>query len=246
MDKQIIIDLYTQYAIREDIINAHYEVWENIAKPGTWFTGAQRVAMAKATRSAFSCQLCAKRKQDVSPYYTDGTHDGDSILDPVWVDAIHRIVSDPARISKRIYDEFIATGATDAQYVELLSVLLFTASIDMFHRAVGIDPLPFPDPYSGEPSQELPETITIGAWVPVQSIRSTFIRETYADSGPVTNVIRALSLIPDAIRDQVTLVHAQYLPMKLVATTAAGNRSISRPQIELIASRVSALNECFY
>ena len=244
--KEIFTEIYTPFNMRDDIIEAHHEVWNHIAQASTWFTGAERVAIAKATRSALTCQLCADRKQALSPYYVDGTHDIDTDIDPIWLDTVHRIVTDPARLSKRVYDDFIASGMTDAHYVELLSVLLFMLSIEMFHRAIGAQPLPFPEPQAGEPTQERPDSVEIGAWIPMQSLMSKFVREFFAGTGPVTNVVRALSLVPDATRNQMKLVNAQYLPLKQVASTSAGNRTITRPQIELIASRVSALNECFY
>jgi hypothetical protein len=61
------------------------------------------------------------------------------------------------------------------------------------------------------------------------------------------NVIRALSLVPDAVRQLKQLSAAQYLPMdKVPIPGERGGRALERTQIELLAGRVSALNECFY
>ena len=56
-----------------------------------------------------------------------------------------------------------------------------------------------------------------------------------------------MSLVPEAVRMLKRLSSAHYLPMELVpAAGASGGRALDRMQIELIAGRVSALNECFY
>ena len=59
------------------------------------------------------------------------------------------------------------------------------------------------------------------------------------------NVIRAMSLVPDAVRDLVLLSNVHYVPSdKMMEFTPV--RAISREQIELLAGRVSAINDCFY
>ncbi len=64
--------------------------------------------------------------------------------------------------------------------------------------------------------------------------------------GPrAANVMRAMSLVPDAVRTLNRLSAAHYLPMGKVADPRA-RRTLGRAQMELLAGRVSALNECFY
>jgi|GEM_PF-1302685 len=56
-----------------------------------------------------------------------------------------------------------------------------------------------------------------------------------------------LSLAPDEVRTLKEMSAAHYLPLPLVRQAGNnGNRSITRSQIELVAGRVSALNECYY
>ena len=66
--------------------------------------------------------------------------------------------------------------------------------------------------------------------------------------GEVTaNVVRALTLIPDALRDWIRVGSAQYLSFEgMQDFVGLDSRSINRMQMELIAGRVSAVNECFY
>ncbi|MFT7547598.1 MAG: hypothetical protein ACI9VI_001437, partial [Candidatus Azotimanducaceae bacterium] len=66
-------------------------------------------------------------------------------------------------------------------------------------------------------------------------------------SDQTANVLRALTLVPNALRDWKALSTAQYL-----STEGMGNfigqkdRAINRMQMELVAGRVSSYNECFY
>jgi len=60
-------------------------------------------------------------------------------------------------------------------------------------------------------------------------------------------VIAAMSLVPDSVRMLKILSGVHYLDIPDVANPGAnGGRSITRPQIELIAGRVSSLSDCFY
>jgi hypothetical protein len=53
--------------------------------------------------------------------------------------------------------------------------------------------------------------------------------------------------VPDALRDWREIAAAQYLSFQRMTNFVKDdNRSINRMQMELIAGRVSAINECFY
>jgi hypothetical protein len=62
------------------------------------------------------------------------------------------------------------------------------------------------------------------------------------------NVIRAMSLVPDEVRSSIhILLPPQYLdPADVPDPRLNSGRAISRSQMELLAARVSALNQCFY
>ena len=38
--------------IRQDLLDAHQRAWQRIEAPGTWLTGAKRVAIAQEVRNA--------------------------------------------------------------------------------------------------------------------------------------------------------------------------------------------------
>ena len=76
----------------------------------------------------------------------------------------------------------------------------------------------------------------IGAWVPVQVVDWNH-----------ANVARALSLVPQGVRTFFRLVVAMYVGTGTDFTEMVwDHRPLARPQVELIAARVSALNQCFY
>jgi hypothetical protein len=52
--------------------------------------------------------------------------------------------------------------------------------------------------------------------------------------------------VPGEVQQLKLLSEAHDLPMDHVIDPRARLRTLSRPQMELIAGRVSALNECFY
>lgn len=51
--------------------------------------------------------------------------------------------------------------------------------------------------------------------------------------------------MPDHVRSLQRLTRSHYLPLADVGNPRKG-RAIDRMQIELVAARVSAINECFY
>ena len=71
--------------------------------------------------------------------------------------------------------------------------------------------------------------------------------DIFFGSEKTANVIRALSLVPEAVRKLNSLSRAQYVHMPDVRNMETnGELSLSRPQIELLAARTSAINDCFY
>ena len=105
-----------------------------------------------------------------------------------------------------------------------------------------------PEPSSGEPTRLRPENLADeGAYVP--TIPSSGAGPAEADLfnpfGP--NIYRSISLVPDQARLFYAILGAQYLKSPDVANPESNSgRAISRPQMELIAARVSALNGCFF
>jgi hypothetical protein len=233
--------------VRGDIPAAHRRAWQRLARPGSWWSGAERVAIATEVRRSADCALCRERKAALSPESPGGEHERASDLPDAVVDVIHRISTDPARLSRAWYEKSLAAGLSDAHYVELVGVLVAVVSIDAFHRGLGLPLEPLPEPEAGEPSRRRPARARIeGAWVPM--LPPGAARGEQADlwnPRMTANVLRALSLVPDAVRQLKELSAVHYVRTDQVADVRIG-RSLGRAQIELLAGRVSALNECFY
>lgn len=234
--------------IRADLTDAYRRAWQRLAAPGTWLTGAERVAVADETRRARDCSLCRERKAALSPYAVDGEHDHAGLLSAPMVDAVHRITTDAGRLTESWYHSLLGEGFTTEAYVELVGVAVAVISVDRFHHALGLALEPLPQPLPGEPTRERPDDATEGeAWVPMQSgKRAAAEAGLPAPSAPF--VIRALSLVPEEVRAWQDLSAVQYLgpdEMLQLGGVASG-RGLDRLQIELVAGRVSRLNECFY
>ena len=237
------------YSIRDDIPVAHREIWDKIREPGCWWRGADRIAFVQEARNARSCEACAQRKAVSFPNADCGPHNRTTNLPDVVVDVVHRLTTDPARLSKGWVEGINARGVTDEQYVELLGVVVAAISIDGFHRALGLPLEPLLAPAAGEPSGYRPPGVAdSGAWFP--TVQPEDAGEQEADlypGGRTGNVISAMSLVPDSVRMLLRLSAVQYLPMRSIGTpNDNADRAISRCQIELLAGRVSALSNCFY
>lgn len=239
----------TPYVIRPDLPAAYRTAWQMIARAGNWWTGAERVAIADEVRRAHDCRLCAERKTALSPYAVAGDHDHAGVLPPAAVEAAHRITTDPARLKQSWYEELLTPDFTDAHYVELVGVVVAVVSVDAFHHALDLPIEPLPVPVPRAPSWYRPASVKPGAaWVPMitrDDARGTAEEDIYPGER-TGHVIMAMSLVPDAVRMLHTLSNAQYLDFVVDGFTTASHRALSRPQIELVAARVSILNQCFY
>jgi len=231
--------------IRPDLIEAYRAAWMRIASPGTWLTGIERVAVADETRRARSCAVCRERKNALSPHTIEGEHDHAGILSAPMVDEIHRVTTDAARLTQSWYQSLIDQGLEVEAYVEALGVAVQIISIDGFHRAMGLPLEDLPTPLPGEPTRIRPEGLVENeAWVPIQEA-SRVAAEIGLPGGQAPFVIRALSLVPAEVRAWQDLSQVQYLGTDAMMSFEKV-RALNRSQIELVAGRVSALNECFY
>ena len=233
--------------VREDIVAAHNRAWRRIARPGTWHSGEVRVRIAAETRNAKACRLCAARKEALSPYGVEGEHDCLGGLSDATVEAIHRIATDPGRLTRKWYESLLADGLTAEQYVETVGVVCTTISVDTFARAMGMEPLPPPVPVAGEPIRVRPASASQGAaWVPWILPDRAAEDEMDLFSPIHANIHRAMSLVPAEARGFFDLVETQYLPHRQMRDFANEFRAITHSQIELLAGRISAINQCVY
>lgn len=57
----------SRFPVRADLVEANREGFAWIGASGTWWSGAERVAIAGAAREAAHCALCRARKQALTP-----------------------------------------------------------------------------------------------------------------------------------------------------------------------------------
>jgi hypothetical protein len=235
--------------IRDDLAGAHARAWAGIGRLGTWWDGAQRVAIAAETRHAPSCELCRRRKGALSPAAIVGRHGSLGELPDIVVEVVHLVRTDPGRLSEAWFRGVIAAGLTEEQYVETVSVVAHTVAIDTMARGLGLDALALPQPEPGVPSRYRPSGAKLsGAWLPWLEPADLSEAETglYPAGRPAANIMKAMSLVPEEVRSFFDLVSHQYQPPLAMRNFSREYRAISHAQIELLAARVSALNQCLY
>ena len=213
------LDSAFQYAaqledpVRADLVESHRRSWARLAESGTWWTGPERIAIAAASRAAIDCALCRERKEALSPLSVTGAHDGvsgggsEGLVPEAAIDAAHRLVTDAiAALWELGWKGSRREGVSDAQYVELLSVVVSVRSIDAFHRAMGLrglSPCLSPTPAAGASRRVgVPSDSGGGRRVCSRCSPSRKPRGEEADlfPGRAPTVIRAMSLVPDAVR----------------------------------------------
>ncbi len=232
--------------VPERIVSAFRTTWQRLSASGTWWTGAEQVALAAIARAAFAERFAApwmrtRTDELVATVELPGDSTSKASTSKASTpnkvaEVMVRLSADAKTIDRAFAEEAIARIG-DAAYVEMVAIAATVAAIDAFAEAIGVAPEPLPSPLppeqGGEPSRTRPDNMgDIGAYVPMLV--------PFSDA----NVGRALTLCPTGnrlYRDVGgTLYHeGQFYDL-------SWDRPISRPQAEILATRVSAANECFY
>ena len=247
---QLIDYANSRYTIRQNLVEAQRLAWRRVAAPGAWLDGRRRVAVAAEVRNAATCGLCNQRKAALSPFAVEGTHVGLGKMSPVEIDVVHRIVTDSGRLSEDWVKECLAAGLSEDEFVEILSIICIVMMVDVFAFGVGVDAFPLPEPEDGEPTKySSPSARDHDAW-----IKYVQPGDEVPDDGDLYEppfsppIITALSLVPDAKRAYWELADQLYLPSSYIGRPDidVDIRAINRPQIEVVATRVSSLHQCLY
>ena len=235
------------YRVRETLVEAHRLAWRRIAEPGAWLEGERRVAVAAEVRAAEDCALCRERKEALSPFAVEGEHAATDRMSAAEVELIHRLTTDPGRLSQAWAEGILAAGVTEEVYVEIVSIVCIVMIVDTFRRSLDLPPFDLPVPAAGEPSRyRAPGARRHDAWISL--VQPEDVVESDGDLyGPTASpVVKAFSLVPRAKRDYWDLAEEHYLPGSEMTNFATGVRAIDRMQMELVAGRVSALHQCVY
>ena len=224
----------TQLPVRDDLDAAHAAVVERWAQTGTWWTGAERLAIVAEVRRARDAEELAPW---IAPSSVDGLVPDDHPLPAPAVDAIWRLTNHPGTLTGDWYETIIDRGLAPGAYIELVGVVAQANDIDRFADALELDRPRLPTPQEGEPVRRFDGDVDQRRhWVPTDQVK-----------GP--NVLKALSAVPFEVDSMRILSKVQYLDVDgggLLEDLASDQNSLSRLQVELVAARTSKLNECFY
>ena len=235
-------------AVRQDLADAHAQAWHRLGEPGTWLDAATRIAIAKELRHAKGCELCQKRKSSLSPNSADGSHDCLGLLEPDHIEVVHRLAHDASRITESWVQGTAVPGLGEGEYVETVAVIATVLAIDGFTDALGWPRHNLPTASTGSPGRDRPQNARLDiAWVATLPPGE----HTPGELDPYVRVSgvhihQALSLVPAETIAFFDLDAAQYLPDSALRDFGREYRSLTHVQIEYLAARVSAINQCVY
>ena len=237
-----------QVPVRGDLSSALDRAYRQIGQAGSWLNGKQRRAIFAETRYSWDCSLCQSRKFEPSPYSILGNHQTRGNLPTSWLDVIHRVVTDPGRLSERWFHEALSGDLLEDEFVEIISICVQALAIDIFTNAVGMELPPLPMAEEGHPSRSrAPEAKSGPGWV------ATIAPE---DAGPDFSnfyandshfyIRRSLTLVKEETKRLWDLLNHLYLEDPRLFELEGLDRGISRAQMEYLAARVSSLLGCYY
>ena len=128
--------------------------WQRLASAGTWFTGEQRVAIARVVRQA-------QAGQDVG---------SDGLLDVI-IEAASKIAIDAHTIDQDWIEQCFARGLTPLQMVELTAVVAQLSTIDTYTIGIGEALRELPEPLPGDPArEEVKGARLMRGWYPTRGV----------------------------------------------------------------------------
>ena len=117
--------------IRQNIIESHDRVWDELAKPGAVLSGEERIAVAREIRAARTCRFCMENKRSLGLSPGLGEHESTEPSFPkARLELIHRLMNDPGRITRAWVDNLRAKGLGDVEYVEIASLVSSVCVVD--------------------------------------------------------------------------------------------------------------------
>ncbi len=222
----------------------HEDEMLSFARPGTWGSAKQRLAIAAEARKA---RVEAGVQESV----------GDEALTDAadLPDAARRLARDIALAGLGIDRDYCkktqTEGLSEGAYVEIVGLVARLAHLDVFARGIGVPCRKLPEALEDKaPSMQRPAVATeegfFTASIPSAPEGGELALELFG-SEPAPNIVRSLSLVPEEARRLNAVLDAEYFTAETIFDlTRSSLRALSRPQMELLAAKVSALNQCFY
>ncbi len=222
-------------AVRDDLAEAHQLAWSHLARPGSWWTGAQRVELAGTV-------LVAVADDDpLPPWVAVSISDrlsAERVAPGAAHDVAYRIARHAGTMTADVY-RHAADELGALAYVELCGIVSTVAAVAHFCRNIGVDVPELPAPVPGDPTRAQPDQLARAElnWVPVA-----------APADRVAAVLQAYTAVPGEQENTWRMASAQYMPDDEMVHPDWMRRAdgLTRPQTELVATRVAQLRECFY
>ena len=123
--------------------------FEELGRPGVWWTGSQKTSIAATARAAVA-----------------GTP-GPGGLTPVSEEATRRVATEAISIRRDDIERWIAAGMRVEAYVELVGITCRVTALDTAAFGLGLDAPNLPIPSTGDPSCALADDVAyVDGWVP--------------------------------------------------------------------------------
>lgn len=219
---------------------------ERLAQAGTWLDARTATLLIDSTRSSDRCQACTAAETALSPEHV-GDHNGPDGLSQSFVDLTHRVRRDNSRLAESWVKATIKKVG-EGEYVEAVGIGGVVAILDTFSEAVGVGPFGFDTSHERVPERVEPDGLAIRyCWVRTIAPEAATgeIRALYGDED-VATVDEALTLSPYVTSTFWGLVKSMYIKPGTEHELSDLSGDLTLAEVELLASRLSVLNECFY
>ena len=209
--------------MRPDLADAHERTWAALSSAGTWWSGAQRHALATAAIDAM----------------WSGDNEPRSATTNVPMVAMHaaaRLGSGRPHVTRAWY-ESVRDQIGALAYVELVGIVATAAAASSLRRTLGWTDNVLPDPDDEPPTRIDPPELADANWnwVPVA-----------APADKNAAVVQALTAVPATFDELWRLADAQYIPDLEMVDPKWTRGTLTRVDMELLATRVSFSRECHY
>lgn len=221
--------------VRDDLVAAHRMAWEHLARPGSWWTGEQRLELATTVMVAIADDEPLPPWVGIS---VAGRLPDDHLAPALAHDVAYRIARHAGTMTEDVY-RVAVDEIGELPYVELCAIVSSVAAVVHFCRNVGIPVPALPDALDGDPTGDRPDELVQPKynWVPVA-----------APADATAAVVQAYTGVPGELVNTWRMADAQYMPADEMVHADWTRRSggLTRAQMELVAARVAQLRECFY
>ncbi|HEX9260511.1 MAG TPA: hypothetical protein VF855_13310 [Acidimicrobiales bacterium] len=219
--------------VRADLAEVHQRAWAELGRPGPFWAGAQRTELMATALDAWAAS------DPLAPWVAPskaGRVPPDALAPAAAHDAVYRIARHAGTVTRSWYDEMVA-ALGELPYVELVALTCTTVAIASFRRTAGLPALALPDVVAGPPTGVVAPDLASAQlnWVPVA-----------APADANASVVQAFTALPTENARTWAMADAQYMPEDEMIDPRWTRGTLTRPQIELVAMRVSQLRQCFF